>query len=138
MADTSNRIIILSALLLVVIILSLNSGPYRTIVTVNDVEVEIVTSRDYYTLGENFTATLYFENNGTRDVWMKPMDELPFLGRSINDPEPDTGVTLLDWPHGHMIRIPAKTKITVFVRARARIKRALNTIHLPSGSLTEK
>jgi len=116
MADISDRIIILSALLLVMIILSLNSGPYRTLVTVNDVDIEIVTPRDYYTLGENFTANLYFENNGTRDVWMNPMDELPFFGRSINDPEPDTGVTLLHWPHGHMIRIPAKSKITFFER----------------------
>lgn len=117
MADTSKRIIILSALILVVIIIWFpNSGQMRTIVTINDVEVEIETPRDSYTLGENFTATVHIVNNGSKDIWMNPIIELAFLGSSLYDPEPNTGVILLDWGQGAMIHIPAKSKITLFER----------------------
>lgn len=116
LADTSERIIILSAVVLVIIILLSNSGLTRTIITINDVEVEIATSGDNYTLGEGFTATIYFVNSGSKDVWLNPISEVAFLGRSINDPEPNKGVTLLGWPHANMIHIPAKSKIKVFER----------------------
>lgn len=117
MIKTSERIVILSALLLAVIIVwSPNSGLVRTISTVNDVEVEIGTSRDNYTLGESFTATVYFVNNGPKDVWMNPIYELSFLGNSLNDSKPNSGSILLDWVQGAMIHIPAKSKIKLFER----------------------
>jgi hypothetical protein len=117
MIKTSERIVILSALLLAVIIVwSPNSGLVRTISTVNDVEVEIGTSRDNYTLGESFTATVYFVNNGQKDVWMNPIYELSFLGNSLNDSKPNSGSILLDWVQGAMIHIPAKSKIKLFER----------------------
>ena len=89
----------------------------RTIITVDDV-VKIDTSENYYTLGKTFTATLYFENNGKHEVWIKPFYELPFSGRSINDPEPNTDVILLDYPHADesAIPLPAKSKILYFER----------------------
>ena len=112
MADRSGRIIILSALLLMVIITwSSKNGLLWTTIMVDAVEVEIETSRDNYTLGESFTATVYFVNNCSKDVWMNPIIELAFLGSSLNDPEPNTGVILLDWGQGAMIHIPAKSKI---------------------------
>lgn len=116
MADTSERIIILSAVVLVIIVLLPNSGLTRTIGTVFDVEVEITTSRDNYTIGEGFTATVYFVNSGSKDVWMNPIGEVAFLGRSVNDPEPNAGYIVLDWPHAQLIHIPPKSKISFFER----------------------
>ena len=117
MAVRSGRIIILSALLLVAIITwSPKNGLLRTTVMVDAVEVEIETSRDNYTLGESFTATVYLVNNGSKDVWMNPIYELTFLGSSLNDPEPNTGVILLDWVQGAIIHMPAKSKIKLFER----------------------
>jgi hypothetical protein len=88
----------------------------RPLGTVFDIEVEITTSRDSYTLGESFTATLHLVNNGSKDVWMNPIYDLPFLGNSVNNPEPNTGVTLLDWVQGAMIHVPPKSKIKLFER----------------------
>ena len=117
MIKTSERIVILSALLLAVIIVwSPNSGLVRTISTVNDVEVEIGTSRDNYTLGESFTATVYFFNTVKMFFWMNQIYELSFLGNSINDSKPNSGSILLDWVQGAMIHIPAKSKIKLFER----------------------
>ena len=116
MADSSERIIILSAVVLVIIVLLPNSGLTPTIGTIFDVEIEITTSRDNYTLGESFTATVYLVNSGSKDVWLNPIYELPFRGSSTNDPEPETVVILLDWPHGHMIHVPPKSKFKLIER----------------------
>jgi len=110
MADASERIIILSAVVLVIIALLPKSGLMRPLGTVFDVEVEITTSRESYTLGESFTATLHLVNNGSKDVWMNPIIEVPFIGNSVNDPEQMTGAFHLDWPQGHMIHVPPKSK----------------------------
>jgi len=110
MADASERIIILSAVVLVIIALLPKSGLMRPLGTVFDVEVEITTSRDSYTLGESFTATLHLVNNGSKDVWLNPIIEVPFIGNSVNDPEQMTGAFHLDWPQGHMIHVPPKSK----------------------------
>ncbi len=77
MADASERIIILSAVVLVIILWIPNSGLIQTIVTIHDLEIEIVTSRDNYTLGENFTANVYLVNTRSRDVWMEPINGIP-------------------------------------------------------------
>jgi len=116
MADTSERIIILSAVVLVIITLLPKSGLMRPLGTVFDIEVEITTSRDSYTLGESFTAALHLVNNGSKDVWMNPIIEVPFIGNSVNDPEPNTGVIFLYWPHGHMIHVPPKSKFKLSER----------------------
>ena len=109
MADASERIIILSAVILVVIVVWLpTSGLMRTIVTVNDVEVEIVTSRDYYALGETFTANVYLVNTRSRDVWMEPISSLSFSGVSENDPEPAIGIADISWTD--KFHIPAESK----------------------------
>ena len=114
MADASDRIIILSAVVLVIIALLPNSGLMRPLGTVFDIEVEITTSRDSYTLGESFTATLHLVNNGSKDVWMNPIYELQFLGNSVNDPEPTTGIIDLDWIQGAKIHVPPKSKFKLF------------------------
>jgi hypothetical protein len=116
MADTSERIVILSAVVLAIIILLPTSGLMRPLGTVFDIEVEITTSRDNYTLGESFTATLHLVNNGSKDVRMNPIYELPFRGSSVNDPEPNTGVIHLDWIQGAKIHVPPKSKFKLFER----------------------
>ncbi len=68
LADTSGRIIILSAVVLVIIVWLPNSGLIQTIVAIDDVEVEIDTSRDYYYLGDSFTANVYLVNTRSKDV----------------------------------------------------------------------
>ncbi len=116
MADTSERIIILSAVVLVIILWIPNSGLIQTIVTIDDLEVEIDTSRDNYTISEGFTATIYLVNSRSRDVWMNPIGELQILGRSVNDPEPNTGYKVLGFPHAQLIHIPPKSKLKLFER----------------------
>ena len=116
MVDASERIIILSAVVLVIILWLPTSGLMRPLGTVFDLEIEITTSRDNYTLGESFTATLHLVNNGSKDVWINPIYELPFRGSSVNDPEPDTGVILRDYPQGHKIHVPPKSKRSIFER----------------------
>ena len=93
MADTSKRIIILSAVVLVILLWLPNSGLMRTIVTIDDVEVEIDTSREYYYLGDSFTANVYLVNNRSKDVWMEPVSSFSFSGVSENDPEPAIGAS---------------------------------------------
>ena len=88
MPDASERIIILSAVILVIILWLPNSGLIRTSVTIDDLEVEIVTSSDTYTLGDSFTANFYLVNHRTKDVWLEPDYSLSFTGVSENDPKP--------------------------------------------------
>ncbi len=116
MADASERIIVLSAVVLVIILWIPNSGLMRPLGTVFDIEIEITTSRDNYTLGESFTATLHLVNNGSKDVWLNPIYELPFRGSSVNDPEPETVVIHLDWIQGAKIHVPPKSKKSIFER----------------------
>ncbi len=112
MADTSERIIILSAVILVMIVVWLPiSGLIRTIVTVNEVEVEIITSRDNYALGESFTANVYLVNTRSRDVWMEPISSLSFSGVSENDPEPAIGIVDISWDDKFHIPAMSKTQL---------------------------
>ena len=110
MADASERIIILSAVVLVIIVWLSNSGLIRTIVTIDDVEVEIDTSRDYYYLGDSFTANVYFVNNRSQDVWMEPVSSFSFSGVSENDPASGLVVDVTDHVEGRL-HIPAQTKV---------------------------
>ena len=115
MADKSERIIILSVVLLVIILWLPNSGLIQTIVTIDDVEVEIDTSRDYYYLGENFTATIYLVNSRSRDVWMEPMIGIPFSGSSTNGLAGTLPHVFLNVMDGRLF-IPAKTKVILIDR----------------------
>ncbi len=110
MADTSERIILLSAVVLVIIVWLTNSGLIRTNVTVDEVEVEIDTTRDYYYLGDSFTANVYFVNNRSKDVWMEPVSSFSFSGVSENDPASGHVVDVTDNPEGRL-HIPAQTKV---------------------------
>ena len=114
MADKSERIIILSAIVLVILLWLPTSGLMRTSVTIEDLEIEIVTSRDNYTLGENFTANVYLVNTLTRDIWMEPINSLSFYGTSENDSEPAQGAIDISWEKGTLIHLPAESK-TKFV-----------------------
>ena len=109
MADTSERIIILSAVVLVIILWLPNSGLIQTIVTIDDLEVEIVTSRDYYTLGESFTANVYLVNTRSWDVWVEPIIGISFTGSckySLAGTKPHVFINVTD----SRLLIPAKTK----------------------------
>ncbi len=114
MVDTSERIIILTAVVLVIILWIPNSGLMRTIVTIHDLEIEIVTSRDNYTLGENFTANVYLVNTRSRDVWMEPIQAVMFSGQSVSDNR--------DWPQAVIdfmndtLHIPSKSKVFLVYR----------------------
>jgi hypothetical protein len=108
MADTSERIIILSAVVLVIIILLSNSRLTRTILTIDDVDVEIDTSSDYYYLGDSFTANIYLVNNRSKDVWVEPVSSFSFSGVSENDPEPAIGIVDISWVD--KFHIPANSK----------------------------
>jgi len=111
MADTSGRIIILSAVVLVIIILLPNSGLVRTSVTIDDLEVEIDTSRDYYYLGDSFTANVYLVNNGSKDVWMESVSSFSFSGVSENDPEPAIGIVDISWVDKFHIPVNSKAQL---------------------------
>ncbi len=86
MPDTSERIIILSAVILVVIIGQFvkmyKTEPIKedTILTWRDMQIQIATSRDNYTLGEGFTATVYLVNNRSEEVQMQPITSLSIEG----------------------------------------------------------
>ena len=88
MADTSERIIILSVILLVVVIVMSTQMDQLTpvkekedvILTVKDMQIQIATSRDNYTLGERFTATVYLVNNRSEEVKMDPITSLTIEG----------------------------------------------------------
>ena len=96
MADTSERILILSAVLLVGILVRSNQlyqielinekevesiGELDdTILTWKDMQIQIATSRDNYTLGERFTVTIYLVNNRTEEIKMKPVAPLTVSG----------------------------------------------------------
>ncbi len=110
LAVTSERIIILSAIVLVIIAWLPNSGLIQTIVTIDDVEVEIDTSRDYYYLGDSFTANVYLVNNRSKDVWMEPVSSFSFSGVSENDPASGLVVDVTDNPEGRL-HIPTQTKV---------------------------
>ena len=108
MVDASERILILSAVVLVIIVWLPNSGLIQTIVAIDDVEVEIDTSRDYYYLGDSFTANVYLVNTRSKDVWMEPVSSLSFSGVSKNDPEPAIGIVDISWTD--KFHIPANSK----------------------------
>jgi len=110
--DASDRILVLSAIILAIIIIySPSSGLMRTIVTVDDVEIEIATLRDNYTLGEGFTATVYLVNNRSEEVRMEPITGLTIEGRNVND---TGGIgTTINWTPaaGTITTLPAYTKM---------------------------
>ena len=114
MVDTSRRIIILSAVVLVIILWFPNSGLMRNIVTIDDLEVEIVTSRDNYTLGENFTANVYLVNTRSRDVWMEPINAVMFSGQSVSDNR-DWPIAVIDFMND-TLHIPSKSKVFLVYR----------------------
>ncbi len=113
MADTSKRIILLSAVVLVIIVWLPNSGLIQTIVTIHDVGIEINTSRDYYYLGDSFTANAYLVNTRSRDIWMEPINGVPFSGLSEYDPI-SAEVFLLEMDG--RLHIPAKSKVFLIDR----------------------
>ena len=86
MADASERIIILSAVILVVIIgqsvKMYKTEPIKedTILTWRDMQIQIATSRENYTLGDGFTATIYLVNNRSEEVQMDPITSLTIEG----------------------------------------------------------
>jgi len=114
MADTSDRIIILSAIILMFIaIQSYSELTGKLIVTLKDIEVEIYTPKDAYTLGENFTAIVYFVNNESEEVWVEAVSQYYIHSYSLDHPEEglsaDVHVTIdreNPWMH-----IPANSRI---------------------------
>jgi len=89
LADNSDRIIIGTGILLVLtVVISNYFGLGRIIVTIDDLGVEIATSKDNYTLGESFTAKVYLVNAFSRDVSMEPLHSVLIQGNSVNDPTP--------------------------------------------------
>jgi hypothetical protein len=86
MADNSGRIIILSAVLRVVIVVTsiqlyqMERVKEGIILTWKDMEILIATSRDNYTLGEGFTATVYLFNNRSEEVRMEPITSCTITG----------------------------------------------------------
>lgn len=118
MADTSERIITLSAILLVVVIVlstqivQMNPAKEKedSILTVKDMQILIATSRDNYTLGEGFTATVYLVNNRSEEVQMEPITSLTIEGKGVNETiGSGTGV---DWMYvaGTTTHLPANAK----------------------------
>lgn len=119
MAGTSERIIILSAFLLAVIIVQ-STQMYQiepikedTILTVKDMQIQIATLRDNYTLGENFTAIVYLVNDESEDVWVEAVSQYTINSYSLSHPEEglsaDVHVTIDSenpWMH-----IPSNSKI---------------------------
>ncbi len=109
MVDTSERIIVLTALILVtVMVWAPNSGPPRTIVTVKDLEIKIVTLRENYTLGESFTADAFLVNNRSEEVWIKPISSIIIVGYSLNGTDPIAEVSHISVTKD-LIRIPANS-----------------------------
>lgn len=114
MTDTSERIIILSAIILMFIaIQSYSELTGKRIVTLKDIEVEIYTTQDAYTLGENFTAIVYFVNNESEEVWVESVSQYTKHSYSLDHPEEglsaDVHVTIdreNPWMH-----IPANSRI---------------------------
>jgi hypothetical protein len=113
MADASERIIILSAVVLVIILWIPNSGLIQTRVTIDDLEIEIVTSRDNYTLGENFTANVYLVNTRSRDVWMEPIQAI--ILRGDWEGKPAWGEAVIDFMND-TLHIPSKSKVFLVYR----------------------
>lgn len=88
MTDTSERIIILTAIILMfVAIQSYSMLTGKRIGTLNDIEVEIYTPQVNYTLGEGFTATIYFVNSDIKDVWIKAFHQYTINRYNLNHPE---------------------------------------------------
>lgn len=88
MTDTSERIIILSAIILMFIaIQSYSELTGKRIVTLKDIEVEIITPQDAYILGENFTAIVYFVNNESEEVWVEAVSQYTIYSYSLDHPE---------------------------------------------------
>jgi len=85
----------------------------KRIVTLKDIEVEIYTPQDTYTLGENFTAIVYFVNNESEEVWVEAVSHYTIHSYSLSHPEEglsaDVHVTINrenPWMH-----IPANSRI---------------------------
>jgi hypothetical protein len=114
MADNSERILILSTILLLLIIVqSINYSPPRHIGNLKDIDVEIYTPRQNYTLGENFTAIVYFVNNESEEVWVEAVSQYTIHSYSLDHPgeglSADVHVTIdreNPWIH-----VPANSRI---------------------------
>lgn len=109
MASASDRIIVLTAIILVMVMVwAPNREPPRTIVSMKDLKVKINTSREYCTLGESFTAYAFLVNNRSEDVWIKPLPSGSIVGHSLNGTDP-----IIDDIHGdpaeELICIPVNT-----------------------------
>jgi hypothetical protein len=88
MADNSERILILSTILLLLIIVqSINYSPPRRIGTLKDIDVDICTPQDNYTLGEGFTATVYLVNAESEDIWIEGFYQYAINRYSLGHPE---------------------------------------------------
>ena len=62
------------------------SGP-MTELNEQDIDVEIYTPRQNYTLGENFTAIVYFVNNESVEVWVEAVSHHTINSYSLSHPE---------------------------------------------------
>ena len=87
--DTSDRIIILSFIILMFIAIQSPSDlTGKRIGTLNDIEVEIHTSQEAYVLGEKFTANVFLVNNDSEDIWIEDIPFYEITAVSLNDPTP--------------------------------------------------
>ena len=117
MADTSERIIILSVfLLMAVFVRSTQMNPAEpiseitdTILTWKDMHIEIATSRDIYVLGDRFTATVYLGNNRSVEVRMKPVYSITIVG-GVNRSDGIGRFTSWTYPADTIITLPPNSK----------------------------
>ncbi len=118
MADTSERIIILSAVILVVIIgqsvKMFKTEPIRedTILTWRDMQIQIATSRDNYTLGDRFTATVYVVNNRSEEVRMTPIYSASLIG-GVNRSDGIGHLSSWTYPADAVTTIPPNSKMKI-------------------------
>lgn len=117
MASASERILIASGVLLVVIIvISTQMYPFppfkendENLLTWRDMQIQIGTSRDNITLGEGFTATVYMVNNRSRDIRMEPITSCTIEG-GINGT--NGAGTSIDWMYAsdYVMALPANSR----------------------------
>jgi len=115
MADNSERVLFLSTILLLLIIVqSINYSPPRHIGTLKDIDVDIYTPQDNYTLGEEFTATVYLVNDESEDIWIEAISSYMIVANSLNDPEPIRQLVDVDFgdEDNPLIYIPANSRVT--------------------------
>jgi hypothetical protein len=117
MADTSERIIILTAVLLAVIFIR-STQMYQvepineiedTVLTWKDMQIQIATSRDIYTLGDRFTATVYLVNNRSEEVKVKPVYSCS-IGGGVNRTDGIGKYTSWTYPPDIIITLPPNSK----------------------------